>query len=213
MVDPGDPVGIATSNNPDPSSGARPRAGLDRVRSLFLMFVNPGAALKGALADVSPKFALTVSGAAFGLLFLQTGLDLLRIGSPTFPLLAASGLLGVIGLCLLGILYGTLGVSLLGTLAFAATRPFGATLPLGPTVRAIALGYSPALFYALFGVAANLLLGWNTTVAFGVTGLLWALGPMIATLRSMLGGQPYLSVILATLLGGFMLFGWAFLGT
>lgn len=191
----------------------RARARVDRLRALFLIFVNPGAALKGALAEVSPQFALAVSGAAFGLLFLQTGLDLLRIGSPTMPLLGTTGLLGVVGLCVLGVLFGTVGICLLGSLAFAATRPFGATLALGPTVRAIALGYAPALFYALFGVVANLLLGWNTALAFGVTGLLWALGPMIATLRSMLGDRPYLSVILATGLGGLMLFGWAFLGT
>jgi hypothetical protein len=192
---------------------SRVHAGIDRLRALFLMFVNPGAALKGALAEVSPMFALGVSGTAFGLLFLQTGLDLLRVGQPTLPLLALTGPLGVVGLCLLGVLYGTLGVSILGAIAFSITRPFGATLALGPTVRAIALGYSPALFYALLGVVANVLLGWNTAVAFGVTGLLWALGPMIATLRAMLGGQTRLSVILATVLGGIMLLGWAFLGT
>jgi hypothetical protein len=36
---------------------------------------------------------------------------------------------------------------------------------------------------------------------------------MIATLREMLGGQTWPSVILATLLGGLTLFGWAYLGT
>jgi len=46
-----------------------------------------------------------------------------------------------------------------------------------------------------------------------VTGVLWALGPMIATLREMLGGRIEPSVILATILGGLTLFGWAFLGT
>ncbi len=191
----------------------RVRSGVDRVRSLFLVFVNPGAALKGALADTSPAFALAVSGAAFGLLFLQTGLDLLRADQPTLPLLGLTGPLGVASLCLIGVLYGTFGVALLGAVAFAITRPLGATLALGPTVRAIALGYSPALVYALFGVMANLLLGWNTAVAFGVTGMLWALGPTIATLRTMLAGRTGLSVILATVLGGFMLAGWAFLGT
>ena len=202
----------AAPHDASPGDGRAP-ARIGRVRTLFLVFVNPGAALKGALAEVSPQFALGVSGTAFGLLFLQTGLDLLRAGQPTLPRLALTGPLGVVGLCLLGVLYGTLGVSFLGAIAFAATRPFGATLALGSTVRAFALGYSPALVYALLGVVANVLLGWNTAVAFGVTGLLWALGPMIATLRAMLGGRTWLSVILATVLGGVMLFGWAFLGT
>ena len=208
-------VEAGSASAPQDGSRGEGRAGarVDRVRALFLVFVNPGAALKGALADISPKFALGVSGTAFGLLFLPTGLDLLRIDQPTLPRLALTGPLGVVGLCLLGVLYGTLGVSFLGAIAFAATRPYGATLTLGATVRAFALGYSPALVYALLGVVANVLLGWNTAVAFGVTGLLWALGPMIATLRAMLGGRTWLSVILATVLGGFVLFGWAFLGT
>jgi hypothetical protein len=191
--------------------GTRSRSG--QVRAALLMFVNPGAALKGAFTEVSPPFALGVSGAAFGLFFLQTGLDLLRAGQPTLPRLALSGPVGVVGLCLLGILYGTLGVAFVAGIAWALTRPIGGTFALGWTVRAFALGYSPALVYALLGVIANVALGWNTAVAFGVTGVLWALGPMIAALREMLGGRVGVSVALATLCGGLVLYGWAFLGT
>jgi hypothetical protein len=147
--------------------------------------------------------ALGVSGAAFGLFFLQTGLDLLRVGQPTLPRLAMTGNAGVVGLCLLGIAYGTLGVVFLAAIAWIATRPLGATIALEATVRAFAFGYCPAL----------VAFGWNTALAFGVTGVLWALGPMIATLREMLGGQTWPGVILATILGGLTLFGWAYLGT
>ena len=67
--------------------------------------------------------------------------------------------------------------------------------------------------YAFFGLVMNVAFGWNTALAFGVTGVLWAIGPMIATLREMLGGRIEPSVVLATILGGLTLFGWAFLGT
>jgi hypothetical protein len=198
----------------DGSVGEGPaRTRSEQIKAGLLIFVNPGGALKGALAEIPIPLALGVSGTAFGLFFLQTGLDLLRVGQPTLPRLAMTGNAGVVGLCLLGIAYGTAGVAVLGAIAWVATRPLGATLALEATVRAFALGYCPALVYALFGIVMNVAFGWNTALAFGVTGVLWALGPMIATLREMLGGQTWPSVILATLLGGLTLFGWAYLGT
>ncbi len=189
------------------------RTRVDQIKAGLLIFVNPGGALKGALAEVPIPVALGVSGIAFGLFFLQTGLDLLRVGHQTLPRLAMTGNGGVVGLCLLGIAYGTLGVAVLGAIAWIVTRPLGATLTLEATVRAFALGYCPALVYALFGIVMNVAFHWNTALAFGVTGVLWAIGPMIATLREMLGGRTWPSVILATVLGGLTLFGWAFLGS
>jgi hypothetical protein len=177
------------------------------------MFVNPGGALKGALSTVPPLAALGVSGTAFGLFFLQTGLDLLRAGAPTLPRFGLTGAVGVIGLCLLGAVYGSVGVAVLAALAHGVARAFGWKAGIDSTVRAFALGYCPALVYALLGIVMNAGLGWNTAVAFGVTGALWALGPMIATLREMLGGRTALAAVLATILGGVVLFGWAFLGT
>ena len=119
-----------------------------------------GAALSGALAEGSPRFALGVSGAAFGLLFLQTGLDLLRAGGPTLPLLALSGPLGVVGLTLIGLLYGTVGVWLLGVMPFVGTRPFGGTLELRPTVRA--MGSATARRSSMFSSA------WPPTCSWAV---------------------------------------------
>ena len=193
--------------------GSPTRTRVDQIVGALLMFVNPGEALKGALSQVPITVALGISGTAFGLFFLQTGLDLLRASQPTLPRLAMTGNGGVAALCLLGVAYGTAGVAVLGTLAWIATRPFGGTMTLEATVRAFGLGYCPALVYAVLGLAANVALGWNTALAFGVTGVLWAIGPMIATLREMLGGRTWLSVVLATMLGGLALFGWAFLGT
>jgi hypothetical protein len=195
----------------DGEAPARTRAA--QIRAGLMIFVNPGGALKGALSQLPVHVALGVSGIAFGLFFLQTGLDLLRVGHQTLPRFGMTGNVGVVLLCLLGVLYGTLGVVFLSAIAWAATRALGATVTFQATVRALALGYCPALVYAVFGLLMNVAFGWNTALAFGVTGVLWALGPMIATLREMLGGRIEPSVILATLLGGLTLFGWAFLGT
>jgi hypothetical protein len=185
----------------------------DQIKAALLIFVNPGGALKGALSDLPVQIALGISGTAFGLFFLQTGLDLARVGGQTLPRFAMTGNAGVAGLCLLGVLYGTLGVALLGAIAWFATRALGATLTPEATIRAFALGYCPALVYAAFGIVMNVAFGWNTALAFGVTGVLWAIGPMISTLREMLGGRIWPSVILATFLGGLTLLGWAYLGT
>lgn len=70
--------------------------------------------------------------------------------------------------------------------------PFGGKSGgLGEAVRAFALAYSAALVYVVIGLLFNLFFGWNTAVAFGVTGVLWALGPMIAVLKGMVGGRSW----------------------
>jgi hypothetical protein len=49
-------------------------------------------------------------------------------------------------------------------------------------------------------------------VAFGVTGVLWATGPMIASIKQMSRENTALSVIVATVCSGLLLFGWVLLG-
>jgi hypothetical protein len=58
----------------------------------------------------------------------------------------------------------------------------------------------------------SLLLHWNTSVVFGVSGVLWATGPMIASIKQMSRENTALSVIVATICSGLLLFGWALLG-
>jgi hypothetical protein len=174
-------------------------------RAVLMMMVNPGGVLKGMLHQVAPPLALGVSGLAFCLFFLQTGLDMNRVGS--------GNLLGAATLAGIGLVYGTAGVAFVAALAWLVSRPLGGTGTLGWTVRAFGLGYSPTLVYVVLGVLANLVLGWNTSLAFGVTGVLWALGPMVATLREILGGRIMPSIVLATVCGGALLLGWTLIGS
>ena len=170
-----------------------------------LMMVNPGQVLAQGLGTVSWPFALGVSGAAFALFFFQTGLDRWHINS----LSAVRCLL----LALLGAAYGTVGIAAIGLVAWALSKLIGGEQPPGWVIRAIALSYSSALVYAAVGIVFNLGFKWNTSLAFGVTGVLWALGPMMAVFRQLSKGKIAASVVLATICGALVLLGWGALAT
>jgi len=176
-----------------------------RVKGMLLIFVNPGALLKNHLTEYPWPWALGISGTAFMLFFLQTGMDLIRVNKITT--------IGVAKLALLGIVYGTVGVSLLAGVAWLGCRAVNTTYTYGFAVRAFGLSYSPTLVYVLMGLIANVLFGWNTSVAFGITGVLWALNPMNAAIKEMTAGKTGMSIVLSSLCGGLLLFGWAFVGT
>jgi len=184
-----------------PGPGAAPAA----WKSALTMMFNPGVVLKKSMAGVPPQFALAISGLAFGLFFLQTGLDMARGGH--------GGVSQIISTTIAGAIFGSIGIALISLVAWVFSLPFGAKRSVGWSMRAFALGYSPALVYAVVGIIFNVVLGWNTAVAFGVTGALWAMGPMLATVREMLDGRIGPSVALCTVCGGLVLFGWSFLGT
>jgi hypothetical protein len=166
--------------------------------------VNPGLGLQKRAAGASWLVVFAVSGSAFALFMLQAGLDRLRAG--------ASEATTVAFLVLLGILFGTVGVTAVALIDWLALKLFRSDATPGAVVRACALSYSPTLVYVALGLAANLLLGWRTAVAFGVTGVLWSLGPLTNALQSMAGGRLGVSLILATLSGLAVLAGWAWLG-
>jgi len=170
-------------------------------RTTLSMFTNPQAVFQSQLTAVPAPLCLLVSGLAFALFYLQTGLDL---GKRDLP-----GIAHALDLGALGFAVGTLGVGLLAVGGWVLARPFGGSQPLGWAVRAFGLAYSPALLYALLGLCANLLLGWNTSLAFGVTGVLWALGPMLVAIREMAGQRTGVAVFIATICGAFTLAGWA----
>ena len=172
-----------------------------RFVAALSIVVNPGNLLRSRLETFSWPWAMSVSGIAFFLFFLQTGLDLYRADA------AGTGRVSL--LAITGIVYGTAGVAFIGAVAWTLTRAIGGSRPVDWVIRAFALSYSPALIYGLLGLAANVLMGWNTAMAFGITGALWAIGPMTATIREVVGDKPWASLAIATFCGGLILFGWA----
>ncbi len=193
---------------PTPAAPADAPAAASAPRSMACavlgMMLNPGGTLKQATAEATWREAMLVSGSAFVLFFLQTGLDLARAGK------AGAG--SIIGLLVLGAVFGTAGVGLVGLLAWLLSRPFRSERALDWTMRAYALAYSPALVYGVCGVLANLALGLDTAIAFGVTGVLWALHPMMAVNDELTGGRRVLSALISTACGGVVLLGWSVLG-
>ena len=189
-----------------PPSGQRQAdsRSLPRWRALVGVLLNPGGARAGDIAFIPWLLTLFVSGAAFGLFFLQTGLDRLSAGTADW---AGVGLLAA-----LGCVFGTLGVLSLALVAWILLSLGGSKASPKDVIRAFALAYSPTLVAVSLGLVAHLLLGWRTAVAFGVTGVLWALGPINSTLRRMSGGRTLLSLALASACGALLLLGWGLLG-
>lgn len=186
--------------NPGTTTAKRPNP----LRAAFAMMINPGAVLQKAVARIPWPFSLCISALAFMLFFMQTGLDLLRIGQkgPGFVVL----------LSVEGLLFGSLGIAVLAAIAWVITRLFRGNKPLGWAVSAFGLGYCSTLIFTVLGMVFSLVLHWNTSVAFGVTGVLWATGPMIASIKQMSRENTALSVIVATVCSGLLLFGWVLLG-
>jgi hypothetical protein len=185
-------LGTRTAKRPNP------------LRAALAMMINPGAVLQKKVAGIPWPFSLSISALAFMLFFLQTGLDLLRIGQ--------KGIGFVVLLSVEGFLFGSLGIALLAVLAWSITRLFKGARPIGWAISAFGLGYCSTLIFTILGMFFSLVLHWNTSVAFGVSGVLWATGPMIASIRQMSRENTVLSVILATICSGLLLFGWALLG-
>ena len=192
-----------------PGTGVVPIAGKDgpasksKAPGLFMVALNPGELIKARLEEQPWPLALAVSGVAFTLFFMQAGLDLFRAGrvSP----------LGAAALILLGIFFGTAGVCLLGAAAWSLARLFQGQRTLAWTMRAFGLSFAPTLVYVVLGLAANIIFSWNTSITFGMTGVLWAFIPISAVVREMVEGQRVVTIALTTLCGVLLLLSWAWL--
>lgn len=176
-----------------------PKPGL--LRRIFAIMGSPRTVVASFVEDLAWPAALSVPLLAFALFFLQSGLDLYRIDG-------CDGV-QVVGLAFAGAALGVALVPLLAFFAWIVIRPFDQSRSVGWAVRAFALAYAPALIYGLCGLVANLLFGWNTAVAFGVTGVLWAISPLFAALREMSGDRRRLSLVMATVIGAVVLIVWA----
>lgn len=177
---------------------------VSKFQMVISMMMSPGTVIKNAVAGVSFYFSMFVSGLAFGLFFFQTGLDLYKTGQQSIWF--------AIAITLIGAVFGMTAVPAMAAFVWIISKVFGGDKTIKWTVSAFCLSYSGALVYCILGIAASLFLGWRTSVAFGVTGVLWATGPIITTIREMVGGKVLLCVLLAAATGSMVLFCWSFIG-
>jgi hypothetical protein len=175
------------------------------LRSIFFgMISSPVQTISRHLQHLHWGIALGVSGLAFGILFLQTGLDLQRAGKIEN--------IDILYISLKGIAMGTAGVIVLAVLIWAGAKVWGYTNSITDAFRVMGLAFCPTLLYSLSGLFMNLGWHWNTAVAFGVTGLLWALSPVSAAVKQFTNEKTVPALVLTTICGVLMLAGWAYLG-
>jgi hypothetical protein len=173
-------------------------------KAALTMIINPGLVLKKSLNNISCLFCIGISSLAFALFFLQTGLDLFRTGQ--------ADILFITTMTVTGAVYGFAGVASTALLTWVLTKPFGNPLSVKSTVSAFGLSYCSTLIYVVIGLFFSVFLNWKTSVAFGITGVIWAIGPIISTVKSMTRDSLAASIIIATICSGLMLFGWSLLG-
>lgn len=177
---------------------------ISNVRMIFGMMINPASVLKSLISKSKWQFSLIISGLAFALFFLQTGLDLFRTGQKTFShILILSGT---------GLIYGAIIIPLVASFMWLILKAGKSEKSLFQTISVFCMSYSGALIYGVIGLGFSLSMGWKTAVAFGVTGVLWAIGPMIVSVRELTGGKNSLSIPIATIFSLIVLVSWAFIG-
>ncbi len=189
--------------NPLKTAGEKTSLGA-MVGTVFGMMMNPAGTLKGAMLSTKWYFSLGVSGVAFFMFFLQTGLDLYKTGQKGFGF--------VMFFALVGALYGLVLIPALGFLVAGFLKISKTERTVKEIITMFCLSYSGALVYGITGLITSFALGWKTSVAFGVSGVLWAIGPMIVTIREMTGGKNAMSIPIATLISAVILLSWALLG-
>jgi len=174
-------------------------------KTIILMMINPAAVLKSAAAKIPWIFSICVSAVAFALFFLQTALDLYKTGQKGIAFVVLSAISGVA--------YGSILIPFLGAVIWLILKIFRTDKSPVWAISTFCLSYSGALVYGALGIIFSLVLGWRTAVAFGVTGVLWATGPIISCIREMTGGKTILAVFLSVLAGITVLFSWSIFGS
>lgn len=175
------------------------------LRTIFGMMVNPSGTLKNSVFSTKWYLSAVISALAFGLFFMQTGLDLYKTGQKgaDFVLLSAG----------VGAVYGLIVIPAVALFVWIVLKLSKSDKNITWAVSSFCLSYSGALIYGISGLIFSLALGWKTSVAFGVTGVLWATGPMIIAIRDMTQGKNVLSVPISTFVSAFVLFSWSLYGS
>ncbi len=177
---------------------------VSKLRVVLGMMLAPGSVLKSAISGLPWSFSLAVSSVAFGLFFLQTGLDLYKTGQKEMGFVVLSAAAGAA--------YGLIFIPLIGTAVWSMLKFTKSQKDLKWVVSSVCLSYSGALVYGIVGILFSLAFAWKTSVAFGATGVLWAAGPMIVAIRATTDGQNALSIPIATTVCGIVLLSWSVFG-
>jgi len=106
-------------------------------RTIFGMMINPSGTVKNALLSTKWYFSVVISALAFGLFFVQTGLDLYKTGQKGLDFVWLSGAVGVF--------YGLLTIPLIGFFIWIMLKLSRSNRNIKETVSSFCLSYSGAL--------------------------------------------------------------------
>lgn len=175
------------------------------LRTIFDMMLRPMKALNATKEQIPWPMSLIVSGLAFGLFFLLTGLDLFKTGQ--------KGFLFVVGSVASGLAYGLVVIPVLAVVMWLIMKLFKTEQNLKWAIRSLCMSYSGALVYGIVGLVCSLFLDWKVSIAFGLTGVLWAIGPMFFVFRKMSKDNIPISLLLSTVIGSAVLYSWSLFGS
>ena len=173
-------------------------------RTVFGMMISPASVVKDAMHNTKWYLSVLISALAFGLFFIQTGLDLYKTGQKEMNFVVLSTFTGV--------LYGAIFIPILAIIMWLILKLSKSNKDLKSTISTFCLSYSGAFIYGISGIVFSIVFGWKTSVAFGVTGVLWAIGPMIISIREMTDGKNALSIPIATIVSVIVLTTWSLFG-
>jgi hypothetical protein len=175
-----------------------------KIGQVMRILFNPIVLVTDSMAKFAWYFALIVPGITFCLFFFQTGIDMNKA--------VGGSILSALLLGLMGLIFGVVLIPIIAMITLVFGKAFGCKWDVKRTIKAFSFAYGGSLVYMLLGVLMNLVLGWKTAMAFGVTGVLWSMGPIYSVIREMFNGKNFWAATAATFAGILLLFGWAFIG-
>ena len=158
--------------------------------------LNPGEILNSEIQSSFPIIGLAVSGVSFTGFFLLTGFD--NQSGFFFPDIK-------------GLLFGTLGIAFLAVIIWLIVRGLNNGNKLEHVIGSFSLCYTTTMIFTFLGLFLKLILGWNTSVSLGMSGMLFAFSPMISVITSFTGGKRFLDVVIITFAGIYVILFWALL--
>ena len=161
-------------------------------------FLNPGELINSGIRDNVPVLGIAVSGISFMLLFLLTGLDVK--GGIVFPAFK-------------GLLFGTFGIAILGLIIWIIVKGLNSSNKPGYVIGSLALCYTTSMIFTVIGFLLKAVMGWNTSISLGMSGVLFAFSPMISVITSFTGGKRFWDIAIISFAGIYVIFFWAFLNS
>jgi len=163
---------------------------------VFNYLLNPGELINSGIKKNLPVSGLAISGISFMLFFTLTALD----NNSGFVFSAIKGLL-----------FGTIGISFLSVLIWLVVKGIKSDNSLESVIGGFSLCYTTSLIFTFTGLFLKIIMGWNTSVSLGMSGVLFTFNPMISVITSFTGGKRIMDIAIITFAGLYVIFFWALL--